>query len=64
MRCIEFSAPKASEKSCIVTVPDSKSRNVPEVVLVRRWADGVLGIWREGVGWVKGGANGVSLQAT
>jgi hypothetical protein len=34
----------------------SKSRNIPEVVLVRRWAVGVLGIWRGGVGWVKGGA--------
>ncbi len=45
-------------------VPDSKSRNIPEVVLVRRWAVGFLGIWRGGVGWVKGGANGVSLQAT
>jgi hypothetical protein len=44
--------------------PDSKSWNIPEVVLVRRWAVGVLGILREGVGWVKGGANGVSLQAT
>ncbi len=47
-----------------VHVPDNKSRNIPEVVLVRRWAVGVLGIWRGGVGWVKGGANGVSLQAT
>jgi hypothetical protein len=46
------------------SVPDNKSRNIPEVVLVRRWAVGVPGIWREGVGWVKGGANGVSLQAT
>ncbi len=46
------------------TVPVSKSRNIPEVVLVRRWAVGVLGIWRGGVGWVQGGANGVSLQAT
>jgi hypothetical protein len=46
------------------TVPDNKSRNIPEVVLVRRWAVGVLGIWRGGVRWVKGGANGVSLQAT
>ncbi len=48
----------------VVFVPVSKSRNIPEVVLVRRWAVGVLGIWRGGVGWVKGGANGVSLQAT
>jgi hypothetical protein len=48
----------------ILHAPDNKSRNIPEVVLVRRWAVAVLGIWREGVGWVKGGANGVSLQAT
>ncbi len=47
-----------------ITVPVSKSRNIPEVVLVRRWAVGVLRIWRGEVGWVKGGANGVSLQAT
>ncbi len=48
----------------VVFVPDSKSRNIPEVVLVRRWVVGILGIWRGGVGWVKGGAVGVSLQAT
>ncbi len=48
----------------IVSVPDNKSWNIPEVMLVRRGAVGVLGSWREGVGWVKGGANGVSLQAT
>jgi hypothetical protein len=47
-----------------IFVPDNKSLNIPEVVLVRRWTVGVLGVWREGVGWVKGGANGVSLQAT
>jgi hypothetical protein len=47
-----------------ILVPDSKSRNIREVVSVRRWAVGVLGIWRGGVGWVKGRANGVSLQAT
>ncbi len=47
-----------------VSVPDNKSRNIPEVVFVRRWVVGVLGIWKEGVGWVRGGANGVSLQAT
>jgi hypothetical protein len=45
-------------------VPDSKSRNVPEVVVVRHGAGGVLGIWGGWVSWVKGGANGVSLQAT
>ncbi len=38
-------------------VPDKRSRNIPEVVLVRRWAVGVLGIWRGeglGEGWGKG----------
>jgi hypothetical protein len=34
-------------------VPDRRCRIVPEVVLVRRWAVGVLGIWRGRV-WVKG----------
>jgi hypothetical protein len=48
----------------IRTVPDNKSRNISEVFLVRRGAVGVLGNWREGAGWVKGGANGVSLQTT
>ncbi len=48
----------------IVAVPISKSRNIPEVVIVRRGAGGVLGIWEGRVNWVKGGANGVSLQAT
>jgi hypothetical protein len=46
------------------SVPDSKSWNIPEVVIVRRWAVGVLGIWKGWDGWVKGGANRVSLQAT
>ncbi len=48
----------------IISVPDSKSRNIPEVVIVRRWAVGVLGIWKGWDSWVKGGANRVSLQAT
>jgi hypothetical protein len=48
----------------ITIVPDSKIRNIPEVVLVRRWAVGVRGIWKGWDSWVKGGANGVSLQAT
>jgi hypothetical protein len=47
-----------------VNVPNSKSRNIPEGVIVRRGAGGVLGIWGGRVSWVKGGANGVSLQAT
>ena len=46
------------------SVPDSRSRNIPEVVIVRRGAGGVLGIWGGWVSRVKGGANGVSLQAT
>jgi hypothetical protein len=74
--CVNGSNPKTPlhhvhcKKNCYfsaglkLTVPDNKSRNIPEVVLVRRWAVGVLGIWKEGVGWVKGDANGVSLQAT
>jgi hypothetical protein len=53
-----------NEKNRICIILDSKSRNIPEVVLVRRWAVGVLGIWKGGVDWVKGEANGVSLQAT
>jgi hypothetical protein len=32
-------------------VPDRRRRIVPEVILVRRWVIGVLGIWRgEGLG--------------
>ncbi len=47
----------------IFLVPDRRSQIFPEVVLVRRWAVGVLGIWRgEGLG--EGGAREVSLQAT
>ncbi len=41
-----------------VLVPDRRSRIIPEVVLVRRWTVGVLGIWRGeglGEGWGKGG---------
>jgi hypothetical protein len=45
-------------------VPDNKSRNIPEVVFVRRWAVGVLGIWREGVGWERGRSRWVSLSPT
>jgi hypothetical protein len=42
-------------------VPDSKRGNIPEVVVVWRWK---VGVWRGWDSWVKGGANGVSLQAT
>ncbi len=35
----------------VMSVPDRRSRIIPEVVLVGRWAVGVLGIWRgEGLG--------------
>ena len=46
------------------SVLNNKSRNIPEVVFVRRWAVGVLGIWREGVGWERGGSRWVSLSPT
>ncbi len=42
----------------ILTVPDRRPRIGPEVVVVRRWAIWVLGIWRGeglGEGWVRGG---------
>jgi hypothetical protein len=48
----------------IVIVPDSKSRNIPEVIIA---GAGQVEFWEFGEGgsdWVKGGANGVSLQAT
>ncbi len=48
----------------VVLVPDSKSRNIPAVVLVRRGAVGVLGIWKGWDSWVKGGANGVSQSVS
>ncbi len=46
-----------------IVFPIGRRRVVPEVVLVRRWAIGVLGV--EG-GWVWGGVGSgeVSLQAT
>jgi hypothetical protein len=35
----------------MLSVPDRRCRIQPEVVLVRRWVIGVLGIWRgEGLG--------------
>jgi hypothetical protein len=40
------------------SVPDGRSRIIPEVNLVRHWAVRVLGIWRGeglGEGWAKGG---------
>jgi hypothetical protein len=45
-------------------VPDRRRPILPEVVLVRRWVIGVLGIWRgEGL-WKGFGTEEVSLQAT
>ncbi len=47
-----------SDLSHTVIVPDRRSRIIPEVILVRRWAVGVLGLWRGeglGEGWDKGG---------
>jgi hypothetical protein len=41
-----------------VVVPDRRHWIIPEVVLVRRWVIGVLGIWKGeglGMGWGKGG---------
>jgi hypothetical protein len=46
------------------SVSDKRIRNIPEIVLVRRGAVGFLGISKGGESWVKGRANGVSLQAT
>ncbi len=63
-RSIHVDQNRAQNSDMIVPVPDSKSRNIPEVIVVRRGAVGVLGIWEGLVNWVKGGANGVSLQAT
>jgi hypothetical protein len=45
------------------SVPDRRRRIIPEVVLVRRWVIGVLGIWRGRV-WGRVGTEEVSLQAT
>jgi hypothetical protein len=49
--------------SSVLSVPDRRRRIHLEVVLVRRWAIWVLGIWMGRV-WGKGGSRGVSLQAT
>jgi hypothetical protein len=55
-----FLAPRGEDYMLrpLLFVPDRRCRIIPEVVLVRRWAVGVLGIWRgEGLakGWNKGG---------
>jgi hypothetical protein len=61
---MEETSPRPHRRPQEGSVPDSKSRNIPEVVIVWRGAVGVLGIWKGWDSWVKGGANGVSLQAT
>ncbi len=43
----------------VVVVPDRRRQVVPEVVLVRRWAIGVLGI--EGGGFGEGLGQGMSV---
>ncbi len=43
-------SPKQNE----VIVLDTESQNIPEVVVVRRGAGGVPGIWEGWVNWVKG----------
>ncbi len=37
-----------------MSVLDTKSQNIPEVVVVRRGVGGILGIWEGWVNWVKG----------
>ncbi len=49
-QCQQLCSRPQEKRNKDVNVPDNKSRNIPEVVLVRRWAVGVLGIGREG--WV------------
>ncbi len=42
----------------IITVLDTKSQNIPEVVVGRRGVGGVLGIWVGRVNWVRGSKRG------
>jgi hypothetical protein len=44
--------------SLLGTVLDTKSQNIPEVVVVRRGAGGIPGIWEGWVNWVKGSKRG------
>jgi hypothetical protein len=48
------------ERNNNITVPDRRRRIVPEVIVVRRRAVGVLGIWR-GEGLSKGLGQGESV---
>ncbi len=51
---------KSIKNGTTTTVPDRRRRIIPEVVLVRRWAVGVLGI-RRGEGLGKGLGQGGSV---
>ncbi len=42
----------------IPSVLDTKSQNIPEVIVVRRRGGGVLGNWEGWVNWVKGNKQG------
>jgi hypothetical protein len=42
----------------MLIVLDTKSQNIPEVVVVGRGAGGVPGIWEGWVNWVKGSKRG------
>ncbi len=51
LRWQQENQPFVHDKTGALPVPDRRRRVVPEVVLVRRWAVGVLGIWKgEGLG--------------
>jgi hypothetical protein len=60
-RCAIFVGPgPPEEKKKIISVPDRRRRIQLEVVLVRRWVIGVLGIWR-GEGLEEGLGQGRSV---
>ncbi len=54
---------RVSVNLCCITVPRNQSGAVPisSLLSVGSWGSGKLEGWDN---WVKGGANGVSLQAT
>jgi hypothetical protein len=68
MICFASKDNMLSSQNCYVLlagiiVPDSKSRNIPEVFLVRRWAGGIRGFGGEGlVGWRLGQIGSVYKQ--
>ncbi len=49
-----FVGTQFAKQSYEVNVLDTKSQNIPEVVVVRRGVGGILGIWVGRVNWVKG----------